>query len=163
MHLTEVSCEELQSSTGHRHCAWRPRGRSLTFSYISGDLKTIEVKSILNGFIVGELRKYPGKDALLRPWEPPQGKENEFGAAVLGCLVGNPIEEDCASALLACGETRTFRTRHPPDRQHEAQTLFVRSAEPSVAAEMRNGPRLWTPVVLDAVSVHAMKRSDSTG
>ena len=44
-----------------------------------------------------------------------------------------------------------------------AQTLFVRSAEPSVAAEMRNVPRLWTPVVLDAVSVHVMKLSETTG
>ena len=47
--------------------------------------------------------------------------DNEHAAAVLGLLVGNPVHEDCASALLACGETRTFATSHPSDRQHDVR------------------------------------------
>ena len=42
----------------------------------------------------------------------------------------------------------------------EANTLYMRSAEPSVAARLPDVLRLWTPVVLDAVSVHLTKLSD---
>ena len=46
---------------------------------------------------------------------------------------------------------------------HSVRSLGFHSERPSVAARSPEVLLLWIPVVLDAVSVHVMKRSDTTG
>ena len=65
--------------------------------------------------------------------------DNEHGVAVLGLLVGRPIHEDCASALLDCGETRSSARSHPSDRQHDIRIRVEHAGFAPVLLVFRHG------------------------